>query len=239
MEITLFHRAFVALKASEIALGCLLLARYITKQQRCTKEETPLAVQIAQMLDGHLAEHLEQLSTIVLKKCESFRFSSLRTRLTRVLSADSLTCFGNVSTTVREWYLAGNRFDLFKWPAAPQPFWSASTLSTLAPSYPMRRDSSFSSILSGSPSSSSHYNGSSSDDEDAPLTPSTPLTQYGSDEINPMSIKRSSPLARHVVTASALAAEAGRPYTKEITPPSAAGLSVKLVPTSGPSMTLC
>lgn len=69
MEITLFHRAFVALKASEIALGCLLLARYITKKQRCTAEETQLAVQIAQMLDGHLAEHLEQLSTIVLKKC--------------------------------------------------------------------------------------------------------------------------------------------------------------------------
>lgn len=70
MEVTLFHRAFVALRASEVALGCLLLARFISKKERCSKEETPLAVQIAQMLDGHLAEHLEQLSTIVLKKCK-------------------------------------------------------------------------------------------------------------------------------------------------------------------------
>lgn len=54
-----------------------------------------------------------------------------------------------------------------------------------------------------------------------------------------MSIKRSSPLARHVVTASAMAVEAEQQYRKEITPPSAAGLSVKLVPTSGPAMTLC
>lgn len=150
-----------------------------------------------------------------------------------------MACFGNVATTIREWYLASNRFDLLNWPTAPLPQYSLHPISTLAPSYPMRRDSSFSSVLSGSPSSSSHYNGSSSDDEDGPLTPSTPLTQYGSDEINPMSIKRSSPLARHVVTASAIAVEVEQQSRKEITPPSAAGLSVKLVPTSGPSMTLC
>ena len=69
MEITLFHRAFVPLKSSEIALGCLLLARFITGKARRMSDETQLAVQIAQMLDAHLAEHLEQLSTIVLKKC--------------------------------------------------------------------------------------------------------------------------------------------------------------------------
>lgn len=34
-------------------------------------DETPVAVQIAQMLDGHLAGHLEQISTIVVKKCKS------------------------------------------------------------------------------------------------------------------------------------------------------------------------
>lgn len=70
MELTLFHRAFVPLRSSEISKGCLLLARYITGCPRRTADETELALQIAQMLDGHLADHLEQLSTIVIKKCE-------------------------------------------------------------------------------------------------------------------------------------------------------------------------
>lgn len=70
MEITLFHRAFVPLKSSEIALGCLLLARFLMDKPRRQSEETPLAIQIAQMLDGHLAEHLEQVSAIVVKKCK-------------------------------------------------------------------------------------------------------------------------------------------------------------------------
>lgn len=70
MEVTLFHRAFVPLKSSDIALGCLLLARYMLGEQRRTDDETQMAVQIAQLLDGHLAEHLEQVSSIVVKKCE-------------------------------------------------------------------------------------------------------------------------------------------------------------------------
>jgi len=70
MEITLFHRAFVPLKSSDVALGCLLLARFLMNKPRRPSEETPLAIQIAQMLDGHLAEHLEQVSAIVVKKCK-------------------------------------------------------------------------------------------------------------------------------------------------------------------------
>lgn len=86
MELTLFHRAFVPLKSSEIALGCLLLARYICGKARKVRpafvqicsisniclqlsDETPIAIQIAQMLDSHLSEHLEQVSVILTKKC--------------------------------------------------------------------------------------------------------------------------------------------------------------------------
>lgn len=70
MEITLFHRAFVPLKSSEIVLGCLLLARFMLGKGRKMEDETFVATEVAKMLDGHLAEHLEQVSAIVVKKCE-------------------------------------------------------------------------------------------------------------------------------------------------------------------------
>ena len=71
MELTLFHRAFVSIKPSDIALSCLLLARFICDPEKARRSnERAEVVKIAQMLDAHLAEHLEQVSATVVKKCE-------------------------------------------------------------------------------------------------------------------------------------------------------------------------
>lgn len=271
MEITLFHRAFVPLKSSEVALGCLLLARYILGKPRkvsgCLSvpgydrfdralthrasyptqhsDESPVIIQIAQMLDGHLAEHLEQVSAIVVKKY-------------------SLPAYANASGCVREWYLSGRRFHILSWPISVSSIVSASL--SAASCHSLRRDSSASSgFLSSFSSSPRSYGcGSSSDDEDAPLTPSTPLTAYGMEDDEGQPGQRISPLyqldqqhARKITSVTAAEVEqqqrqesekmeraAGpasmsKQQEKELTPPSSTKLQVKLVPTSGPPMTLC
>lgn len=241
MEITLFHRAFVPLKSSEIALGCLLLARFLMNKPRRPSEESPLAIQIAQMLDGHLAEHLEQVSAIVVKKCKSYLKVAVYESYPKysLPTADSLPCFSNASKFVREWYLASHRFNLDAWPCPPTPAPLVSTLhaATLTPlSHPLRRDSS-SSQFSTSPSSLYHE-GSSSDDEDLPLTPSTPLTPYGSE--GPESVSRPSPtLYRNALQQHAQAQL--QKESRKLTPPASVApkVQVTLEPTSGPSMTLC
>lgn len=155
-------------------------------------------------------------------------------------SPDSLPCFSNASKYVREWYLASHRFNLDAWPCPPAaPVISAMHAATLTPlSHPLRRDSS-SSQVSTSPSSLYHE-GSSSDDEDLPPTPGTPLTPYGSE--GPESASRPSPtlyrnaLQQHAQTQMQLQKE-----SRKHTPPtsSASKVQVTLEPTSGPSMTLC
>ena len=240
MEITLFHRAFVPLKSSDIASGCLMLARYLTNKPRRQADETPLAVQIAQMLDGHLAEHLEQVSAIVVKKCKyTSDLCSLGVFNTdSFVFTDSLPCFTNASKFVREWYLAGHRFDIASWSYVPAvPVMPAALSATLTPiSHPLRRDSS-SSQFSASPSSLHYNEGSSSDDEDLPLTPNTPLTPYATDD-NEMSQRPSPTLYRNALHKHALEQQQ---QARRITPPSSAAskVQVTLEPTSGPSMTLC
>lgn len=157
-------------------------------------------------------------------------------------SADSLPCFSNASKYVREWYLASHRFNLDAWPCPPAaPVISAMHAATLTPlSHPLRRDSS-SSQFSTSPSSLYHE-GSSSDDEDLPPTPGTPLTSYGSE--GPDSASRPSPtlyrnaLQQHAQTQMQLQLQK---ESRKLTPPtsSASKVQVTLEPTSGPSMTLC
>lgn len=144
---------------------------------------------------------------------------------------------------VREWYLAGNRFDISNWPA--QPVLAVSTIfhaaATLTPvSHPLRRDSS-SSTFSNSPASLHYHEGSSSDDEDLPLTPNTPLTPYGSDgSVNESAQKPSPTLYRNALHHHAQKQQQLKD-AKRRTPPgsTASGVQVTLEPTSGPSMTLC
>ena len=151
---------------------------------------------------------------------------------------DSLPCFSNASKYVREWYLASHRFNLDAWPCLPAvPIVSTFAAATLTPlSHPLRRDSS-SSQFSTSPSSLYHE-GSSSDDEDLPPTPSTPLTAYSTDE--PESLQRPSPtLYRNALHQHAKAQL--QKESRKLTPPTsaAAKIQVTLEPTSGPSLTLC
>ena len=110
------------------------------------------------MLDLHLAEHLDKVSVIVVKKY-SFAF------------------YSRASTFVREWYLSGRRFSYYDWSNPTTPIRSqASKLSPAGPS---------SCGLVSSPSSSGSDTSSSSDDscdedDDEPLTPNTPLPPYSS-----------------------------------------------------------
>ena len=259
MEITLFHRAFVPLKSSEVALGCLILARYMLGHPRRIADEGHVQVQIAQMLDGHLAEHLEQVSAIVIKKCElswmTLADTSTKFRHEKIL--DALACFSHASTFLREWYLAGNRFNLHAWPSSVSITPAPSSYLTL--DCESRRDSSWSSVASSSTISSSphSYRHSSSEDDEMPLTPNTPLTQYGSEDDPALlsSSHKPSPLSRrsthqqqqrqakeavyHVPRASALATFKEKETTPPITVTTASTLQVNLVPTSGPPLNLC
>lgn len=170
MEITLFHRSFVAVKPSDIAKGCLLLSRFLCGKARKIDSETSMAVEVAHMLDSHLAQHLDQLSTILIKKY-------------------ALESFGNVSAFVRQSYLSGIRFSLAAW---PQPILPTTMLTPTH--FPLRRkSSSVSSCVSSSPSSYGTSPGgvSSTDDDDLPLTPCTPMSQHRGGE------EEADPFARH------------------------------------------
>ncbi|CAD6571511.1 MAG: hypothetical protein CYPHOPRED_004460 [Cyphobasidiales sp. Tagirdzhanova-0007] len=221
MEITLFHRAFVPLKSSEIALGCLLLARFMLGVPRQTRDESEIAVRIAQMLDGHLADHLEQVSAIVIKKY-------------------ALACFCHASTFLREWYLAGKRFDLHAWPSSHSNAASpAAAFLTPSSHCPPRRESTWSSIASSSTMSSSphhSYGGSSSEDDEMPLTPNYPATHahFGSEDDR---ARKPSPLAQDALQRNEVAAQKVAEDANPTAPAAAAAsanLHVKLVPTSGP-----
>lgn len=67
------------------------------------------------------------------------------------------------------------------------------------------------------------------------------MSAIGPTSVPMLSCRKASPLSRQVLHSQAL--EAMIKKEKEITPPApagqATGLQVKLVPTSGPSMTLC
>lgn len=114
-------------------------------------------MELISMLDTHLAEHLDQVSSIVIRKY-SYAF------------------YSKSSTFSREWYLSGKRFYLRALPeeASSDPFSVHST--------PSSRDRS--SYASSSPTSDSNFNSSDDscsdfdddDDDREPLTPITPLS---------------------------------------------------------------
>lgn len=115
-------------------------------------------IHISQMLDVYLAEHLDKVSAIVVKKY-SFPF------------------YSRASTFVREWYLSGRRFSYFDWTSTLAPGAKFTSLAS-SPAAPSSCD-----LASSSPSSSSSDTSSSDDDscdEDGPLTPETLVSSYSS-----------------------------------------------------------
>ncbi|KAF8970345.1 hypothetical protein BDZ97DRAFT_1902065 [Flammula alnicola] len=67
MELTLYGREFIKYKPSSIAFGALTLARFLLLNQK--------SLEVAESLDGHLAQHFNDLSEILVKKY-SFKFYS-------------------------------------------------------------------------------------------------------------------------------------------------------------------
>lgn len=170
MEITLFHRAFVASRPSDIAAAALLLARHMCSG-RPAGEPTIVAseaemepARLAAMLDQHLAEHLDQVSAIAVKKY-SFAF------------------YARASTFAREWYLGGHRLQLAHPTPAPTSLAPPSTPSS-APRSSASWDMSPASSCSSASSVSSYEAEISSDaDCDEPITPITPMSACS---LNPM-----------------------------------------------------
>jgi len=114
---------------------------------------------VAQMLDGHLGEHLDQVSAIVIKKY-SFAF------------------YSRASTFVREWYLGGSRFKPVQ-VLRPPP-----NLSSESSQLSFERSSSTSSSSSASSNASD-----ASSDYDEPVTPITPLSNCSiSSDIDAMDV---------------------------------------------------
>jgi len=147
MEITLFHRAFVSIKPSDIALACLALARYqcASTEELCKKADRRAdIVEIAHMLDAHLAEHLDQVSATVVKKYAPVFYS-------------------RASVHVREWYLSGRRL------RTSSAYESPSHPSSEAPEIVMTHSS-------PSSCRSSRHGGDSDYDDDELSYSSTPIT---------------------------------------------------------------
>lgn len=157
MEITLFHRAFVSIKPSDIANACLMLARCVCGvekpvHQRATPDRIE-TIKIAQMLDSHLAEHLDQVSATVVKKY-------------------SPSFYSRASVFVREWYLSQHRFQYVNYTATP------STRRTVGSNTEVEMSSSSS---PGSRANDSDSDSCSEDDEESyPSTPITPTTSVSS-----------------------------------------------------------
>jgi G2/mitotic-specific cyclin-B, other len=91
MEITLFYREFVKHTPSAIALGALTLARFLCGKGRRFWEETEECLEIVEHLDIRLAERVDELSQILIKKY-SYAF------------------YSKAATFVVQYYLQGGRF---------------------------------------------------------------------------------------------------------------------------------
>jgi hypothetical protein len=103
-------------------------------------------MELISMLDTHLAEHLDQVSSIVIRKY-SYAF------------------YSRSSTFAREWYLSGKRFDPFSVHSTP----SSRDRSSYASSSPTSESN-----FNSSDDSCSDFD--DDDDDREPLTPITPLS---------------------------------------------------------------
>lgn len=91
MEITLFYREFVKFTPSSIALGALTLARFLCGKGRRLFEETDECLEIVELLDSRLSQHVNDLSETLVKKY-SYAF------------------YSKAATFVVQYYLEGGRF---------------------------------------------------------------------------------------------------------------------------------
>lgn len=99
MELTLFHKEFVAFLPSAIAGGALLLARHLLNKPRRQLDEYDSAIDVAFRIDAHLGQQLELVSEIVVAKY-------------------SHGYYNRASHFVRQEYLKGRRFEV-RVPAPP------------------------------------------------------------------------------------------------------------------------
>ncbi|TIB74392.1 hypothetical protein E3Q23_02662 [Wallemia mellicola] len=138
MELSLYRREFIDIPSSSIAAGSLLLARTIVGRARKIVDEDQQSIQVAELLDSFLGEHLDQLSEIISAKYAPHYYS-------------------RASIIVREWYLAGKRFYFYA------PVLSPSYVHNTPPPTPPFSQSSMETGM--------YSPGSSSSEDDAPLTP--------------------------------------------------------------------
>ncbi|GAA5960852.1 hypothetical protein JCM3765_000842 [Sporobolomyces pararoseus] len=174
MELTLFHREFIGFYASDIAAASLVLARHMLGKPRRILEESETVLRLVLMLDEYLAEHLEDVSHIVITKY-------------------SIPEYSRASIFSQQWYLSGRRF-AFREPspcASPSPSTPSRPFLTRSSSSSMDSSSSTfdssSSMLGSTPSHSSMDTSFSSDDsceedDEEPLTPATPLPAYAASD---------------------------------------------------------
>lgn len=130
MEITLFHREFIPYGASAISGGALILAQFICGKHRVRHEEREISLEVAELLDRRLAEHLNDVSEVLVKKY-NYAF------------------YSKASTLVLQNYLAGHRFSRFPipdlCPVTPNRSYSSSLSGTPTP---LSTSTSFSSVSS-------------------------------------------------------------------------------------------
>lgn len=138
MELSLYRREFIDIPSSSIAAGSLLLARTIVGRARKIVDEDQQSIQVAELLDSFLGEHLDQFSEIISAKYAPHYYS-------------------RASIIVREWYLAGKRFYFYA------PVLSPSYVHNTPPPTPPFSQSSMETGM--------YSPGSSSSEDDAPLTP--------------------------------------------------------------------
>ena len=204
MELTLFHKEFVAFLPSAIAGGALLLARHLLNKPRRQLDEYDTAVDVAFRIDAHLGQQLELVSEIVVAKY-------------------SHGYYNRASHFVRQEYLKGRRFEI----RVPAPLTlampkrasrSVSGVPSLVPSWPSRSNSSTSvaSDFSSPRRSGSAY----SSDSEMPDTPCTPAFGATPDPFLAMSASNS---------ASSLSSMRGVPAVCEPVKPSAVVVKFPLV----------
>ncbi|KZV87098.1 hypothetical protein EXIGLDRAFT_711915 [Exidia glandulosa HHB12029] len=144
MEISLFHREYIAYPSSAVASGALCLARHIMGKMRRPQDESELGLEVVDLIDNHLVSHAHELSETLVKKY-------------------SMPYYSKASTHVLGYYLKGNRF--VHQALATCPPITPMALSMSSPRTPVSSISSRSSVLSS---------GSSSEADDMPITPGSP-----------------------------------------------------------------
>lgn len=86
LEVTLFHQSFISTLPSSLAAGAMLLARHICRDPRPLQQPAGrVAVTAANQIYAFIAEHINDLSLILIKKY-------------------SYVCYSEASTVVLEWF---------------------------------------------------------------------------------------------------------------------------------------